>query len=237
MKIDSISNACLMKLINNIQPYIPANALKDKEQVIKHVNKFLECIDYILSGNHVYKQENWKERGRRLHAFSQMFISVIIDTNCSSDIKVKEKFIEYMCRPNKNNLIPMRHLYKVLTNIGLLYIDECLYFYLYDSSKGGKKKRVDLTLEQILSNMYNAKLRYSKTDTITCINNLKSKNIHDINKYMVMSIQLRKYYLSKEFCKSFMNIDPNEQHSFFENELQGLLNALEHLMERSNDFK
>lgn len=39
MKIDFISNACLIKLITNIQH---ANALDDKNQVIKHVNKFLE---------------------------------------------------------------------------------------------------------------------------------------------------------------------------------------------------
>jgi len=235
MKIDSISNACLMKLITNIQPYIPANALSDKNQVIKHVNKFLECIDYILSGDYPYKQENWKERGRRLHAFSQMFINVIIDANCKSDVKVKEMFVKYMCTPNKNHLIPMRHLYKVLTSIGLLYIEECLYFYLYDNSK--EKKRVNLTLEQILTNMYNAKLRYSKTDTISCINKLKSKNVHDINKYMVMSIQLRQYYLSDDFCKKYMKINPNEQHLYFENELQGLLTALEHLMGRSSDYK
>lgn len=86
-----------------------------------------------------------------------------------------------------------------MTSIGLLFIDECRYFYLYDNSK--QKKRDDLTFEQILTHMYDAKLRYSKTNTISCINKLKSKNVHDINKYMAMSIQLRQYYLSENFCK------------------------------------
>ena len=34
-----------------------------------------------------------------------------------------------------------------------------------------------------------------------------------------------------------MKINPNEQHLYFENELQGLLTALEHLMGRSADYK
>jgi hypothetical protein len=224
-----------MKLITNIQSYIPANVLHDKTKVIEYVNEFLESINYILSGNHPYKKENWQERGRRLYAFSQMYINIIVDNVCESDTILREMFINYMCKPNKNNLIPMRHLYKVLTNIGLLYLDECLYFYLYDNTKN--KKRIDLTFDEILINMYNAKLRYSKTNTIMCINNLESKNIHDINKYMVMAIQLRKYYLTEQFCKIFMKIKPNDKHSFFENELQGLLNALEQLMKRSNEFK
>lgn len=232
MQINSISNACLMKLITNIQSYIPANVLHDKIKVIKHVNDFLKCIDYILSGKYAYKKENWQERGKRLYAFSQMYINIVIDNACDSDTHIREMFVNYMCTPNKNKLIPMRHLYKVLTNIGLLYIDECMYFYLYDSSK---KIRIDLTLDEILANMYNAKLRYSKTDTITCINNLETKHIHDINKYMVMSIQLRKYYTTRQFCKKYLKFNPDEQHCFFENELQGLLNALEQLMNRSNE--
>jgi hypothetical protein len=77
----AISNKCLTKIITSIQPYIPANVLKNKIMVIHHVNEFLKCIDYILSG--------------------------------------EQKFINYVCKSNKNNIIPMRHLYKIMTTIGI----------------------------------------------------------------------------------------------------------------------
>lgn len=234
MRIDSISNPCLMRLITSIQAYIPANALSDKQQVIRHVNTFLESIDYILSGNYPYTSDNWKERGRRLHAFSHMFINIVIDPVCTPDIK--HAFVHYMCTPNANRMVPMRHLYKVLTNIGLLYIEECLFFYLYEK-RAIHRHRVDLTWLEILNNMYNANLRYSKTDTIACINALESKNVHEINKYMVTAIQLRKYFILDTFCKQYMKALPDDKHSFFENELQGLLDALEHLMARSTDYQ
>lgn len=225
-----------MKIISNIQPYIPAFSLHDKHKVIEHVNTFLSSITYILSGDYQYTNANWQERGRRLYAFSQMLIHFITNENCKHDNLIKEHIINYMCTPNKNRLIPMRHLYKVLTNIGLLYIDECLYFYLYDSSNKNKQ-RVDLTLDNVLENMFNSNLRYSKTDTLNCINHLQSKSIHDINQYMVISIQLRTFFLSKQFCRQYSRSIENEQHSYFENELKDLLQAIEHLMNRSNEYK
>lgn len=46
-----------------------------------------------------------------MYVFSQMLINVILEPTCKSDVDVKEMFIKYMCKPNKNHLIPMRHLY------------------------------------------------------------------------------------------------------------------------------
>lgn len=231
---DSISNTCLQKLISHIKGYIPVECIKDKAAVIKHVNDFLSSISYILSGAHPYTQQNWMERGRRLYAFSLLYIDLIMFAGCKSEVIMSNNFIKYMCTRNTTNLIPMRHLYKVLTTIALLYLHECLYFYLYDDDNKGKKRQ-DLSPDQIYAHMYNAKLRFSKTDTMTCINNLETKDVEiarTINKYLITSLELRKHYL--DFCKTHLHVKADKNHEMFDDKLNGLIKAVTILMNKSN---
>ncbi len=231
---NSISNTCLQKLISHIKGYIPVEFINDKASVIKHVNEFLLSISYIFSGANTYTQQNWMERGRRLYAFSLLYIDLIMFADCKSEVVLSNNFTKYMCTPNATNLIPMRHLYKVLTTIALLYLHECLYFYLYDDDNKGKNRQ-DLLQEQIYAHMYNAKLRFSKTDTLTCINNLETKNIEivrTINQYLITSLELRKHYL--DFCKTHLHVKADKSHEMFDDKLDGLIQAVTSLMNKSN---
>jgi hypothetical protein len=235
----TISNKCLLKLITHIKGYIPINAVNDKSQVIKYTNEFLTSIDYILSGKHEYNEKNWIERGRRLYAFSLIYIDLITFSECKTDTTLHKSFKKYMCTKNLNNLIPMRQLYKTLANLSLLYLQECLYFYLYDDTNKGNKINV-LKINSVLENMYNANLRYSKTDTMTCIDKLQYKNddtIQNINKYLITALELRRHYL--EFCKEYIHIKPNSKikHNYFEENLQGLINAVSNLLEKSIQYQ
>ena len=146
---------------------------------------------------------------------------------------LKNKFLEYMCTSNSNNIIPMRHLYKVLTTIALLYIQECLYFYMYDS-KNKNQPRQDLAHDDIYKYIYDANLRFSKTDTDTlnCVNNLDKKDVEIvriINQYLITSLELRRIYLS--ICKKYI-----KRKSVFDEHLSRLISAIHELLTKSQHY-
>lgn len=224
----SISNECLARFVTHLRQYVPAMVLVDKQSIIRSVNDFLARVDFTLSGNNIYHHNNWRERGRLLYAFSSLFIDIL--TNTKVDEPVRQQFCKYMCQPNECTLVPMRHLYKVLTNIALLHLnDPEQFFYIYDNVSK------PVVANTILEYMFSPDLRYAKTDTSICLNLLQSKDmaiIRLVNQYLIASLELRKYYLSEQICGKIRD----EQHTCFIDELCGLMKALEYTMKQTNDY-
>jgi hypothetical protein len=55
---------------------------------------------------------------------------------------------------------------------------------------------------------------------------LKPTIITNINKYIYSSFLIRQKYLDKEYCGSVLNIESDEKHEKFIQQIQKLLNAL-----------
>ena len=225
----TISNECLARFVTHLRQYVPAMVLVDKQSIIRSVNDFLARVDFTLCRNNVYHHNNWHERGRLLYAFSSLFIDIL--TNSRLDEPIRQHFCQYMCQPNECTLVPMRHLYKVLTNIALLHLDDDpeQFFYIYENTSK------PMVVNTVLEYMFSPDLRYAKTDVTKSLNLLQSKDmaiIRLVNQYLIVSLELRKYYISEQICGKMRD----EQHTCFIDELCGLMKALEYMMKQTNDY-
>lgn len=124
------------------------------------------------------------------------------------------------------NYRPFRLLYKLLGFIGILYTN-CIYFYIYDSTKKNTLVQM-LNKEQILQNMYNPKLRLSKTSIYNCLQKRDNVNLSRLmiaKEYISMAIYIRNQFLTNKYCGDiFKNykIDANTelQHDYFIDQLK-----------------
>jgi hypothetical protein len=171
--------------------------------------------------------------GRYIFAFARMYHTLLTDSNCQSDypqfIGQQKKWTNYLCTGKYR---PMRLLYKLLGYIGILYTD-CNYFYLYNTSNKNKKISY-LSFDNILNNLSNSLLRFSKTQTRSCISNLNRIKIEDASiatQYIGTSLEIRKLFLTGKYCGGYIKDgESNAEHEFFETNLSSFQDILHNLL-------
>jgi hypothetical protein len=249
MRFDTknLSIECAQTLLTNISSYVDPklSTSTNVTKIVKELNTFLDTIYHILNPKNKYTTSNYEIRGEYLLSFAQLYQTLILNQKCinekSSLIGVEnsmgvidiKSWTKFLCTTRKG-VRPMVHLYKVLTFLALIYAN-CYTNSFYIKNKGNKGKEPTwLNLEEILDNLYNVNLRFSKSQTKLCLEKLEPVQVSKINKFMYMSFYIRQHYLSENYCGTILNKESDDQHDDFLICTQDLLNALSRY--RSKNF-
>ena len=234
MRFDNkyLSLNCGKTLLSFISEFIsPQMALSNNINEITHeLNEFLNVIYHIFNPKNKYTLSNYKIRGQYLLAFSQIYNYLVLNKNCKETAKnligLEKSWTKYLCT-TKKQIRPLVHLYKTLAILGLIY-SNCYHdiFYIKDNSNSGNEPKWLKSLESILENSYNPKLRFSKTKSALCLEKLEPTMVTKINKYLYASFAIRQKYLDQEYCGSIINKDSDIEHENFIVQIQTLLDAL-----------
>lgn len=227
----SLSLSCAKQLISFIKPFVnpkfaESNNIND---IVNELNDFLNVVYHILNVKTKYTTSNYKVRGQYLLAFSELYQYLVLHQECKSAVNYligqDKSWTKFLCSSYKN-IIPFVHVYKVLAIIGLISA-KCYNDIFYIKSKTNKGKEPTwLTLEQIIDNLYNPNLRFSKSKSKTCLETLDAHVVTDVNKYIYMSYYIRSKYLEAEFCGMIINIQSDKEHEQFTNCIEELVNSL-----------
>jgi hypothetical protein len=234
---ENLSKTCVDKIYIDLSGFNTNNASTNKEK-IQNINVFLTRVTSILNQEIKLTLNNWKMVAKYLLAFARMYHTLLTDSHCQSDypqlIGQQKKWTEYLCTGVYR---PMRMLYKLLSYFGILYT-ECNYFYIYNSKNKGKQVKY-LSINNTLNNIYNSHLRFSKSNTKECLKRLSKVKIENIStslQYIVVSLEIRKLFLTGKYCGGYIkNGEPDMEHEFFETNLQEFSNELNTLLSRWND--
>lgn len=220
---------------------VPEEQDKDK---LTRINKFLKQIEKILGQERIFTKNSWKLIGKDLFVFAKIYSKLLTTESCNKDYKkligIGKEWTMYLClKKPPSNYRPFRLLYKLLGFIGILYTN-CIYFYLYDSSKKNKSVQL-LTLDEIFQNMYDPRLRFSKSNVQTCINT--QNDIVDLitaKEYIGLAIHIRDEFLRSEYCgdifKSY-KIDANAElkHDYFVENLKMINSQITEIIEKARE--
>lgn len=233
----NLSKACVDKIYIDLIGF-NVNQGDTNKQKIENINTFLSRIQSIFDQKIKITINNWKMIGRYIFAFARMYHTLLTDSNCKSDypqfIGQQKKWTNYLCTGKYR---PMRLLYKLLGYIGILYTD-CTYFYLYDTTNKNKKV-LYLSFDNTLDNLYNPLLRFSKSQTKSCISTLKRVKIEDVSiaiQYIGVSLEIRKLFLTGKYCGGYIKDGESDvEHEFFETNLSSFQNILHTLLQEWNN--
>jgi hypothetical protein len=234
---ENLSKACVDKIYIELAGINTNNVTTNKEKIL-NINTFLTRVTSILNREIKLTLNNWKMIAKYLLAFAKMYHTLLTYSNCQSDypqlIGQQKKWTEYLCTGVYR---PMRMLYKLLSYFGILYT-ECNYFYIYNLKNKGKQVSY-LSVIDILNNIYNSQLRFSKSNTKKCfkrLSKIKIENVSTALQYIVISLEIRRLFLTGKYCGGYIkNGEPDLEHEFFETNLQEFLNELNTLLSKWND--
>jgi hypothetical protein len=204
LDILNFNNECLTSLYVELFGII--NLSDTNKSNLTVVNNFLSNIVNIFDQKDKFDVNNWKSLGKKLLIFAKIYIKLITSPTCFEDYKkligIGKEWTMFLClkRP-PFNYRPFRMLYKLLGFIGILYTD-CIYFYLYDSTKKNTPVQL-LNTDEILQNMYNSKLRMSKSNVENCLKsrqNVDSSKLMIAKEYINMAIYIRNEFLTNKYC-------------------------------------
>lgn len=225
---NNLSKACVDKIYIDLAGFNTNNNSTLKEK-IQNINIFLTRVASILNQDIKITIDNWKMVSRYLLAFARMYHTLLTDSNCKTEypqfIGQQKRWTEYLCNGSYK---PMRMLYKLLCYFGILYTG-CNYFYKYNIKNKGKKVSF-MSINNILANIYDQQLRFSKKNTKECLQKLSKVKMEDIStaiQYITISLEIRKLFLTGKYCGGYIKTgEPDAEHEFFEQNLQEFLNEI-----------
>lgn len=216
----------------------------EKQDNLSRINAYLQQVVKILNQERIFTKNSWKLIGKDLFIFSKIYSKMLTVESCSEDYKkligIGKEWTMYLClRKPPTNYRPFRLLYKLLGFIGILYT-KCIYFYSYDSSRKNNDVQL-LTLDDIFKHMYDPRLRFSKSNVQTCINN--QNDIVDLitaKEYIGLAIHIRDEFLKSKYCGEIFKtykIDANSElkHDYFVENLKIINSQITRVIENARE--